>query len=108
LIEAGRPLTAHGFYSRTDIDFDGSIRIRRYLCHACKRTVFLLPQVTLPYICFGITAIWLFLIARLLISRTLAAAAIATGLAAMPYQRGQFWIRASESRLRTYARHWRR
>jgi transposase-like protein len=93
--EAARPLTAHGFYSRTvvDTDFDGSIRVRRYLCNACRRTVSLLPEFALPYIRFGITVISLFLIARLLIGRTLAAAAIAAGLSAMPYQRGQFWIR---------------
>jgi len=93
--EAARPLTAHGFYSRTlvDIDFEGSIRVRRYLCHACRRTVSLLPGFTLPYIRFGITVISLFLIARLLFGRTLLAAAVAAGLTAMPYQRGQFWIR---------------
>jgi transposase-like protein len=97
--EATQPLTAHGFYSRTlmDIDFDGSIRIRRYLCSACKRTVSLLPEFTLPYIRFGITVIGLFLVARLLIGRTLAAAAIAAKLLAMPYQRGQFWIRRFRS-----------
>ena len=35
------PLTAHGFYTRTLIDatFDGIIRVRRYLCQACRRTV---------------------------------------------------------------------
>src|SRR5215467_12169248 len=43
------PLTAHGFYTRTVIDtaFDGVIRVRRYLCHACQRTVSLLPEFTL-------------------------------------------------------------
>ena len=93
--EAHGPLTAHGFYSRTlvDVVFDGTIRVRRYLCRCCKRTVSLLPDFVLPYIRFGITVISLFLIARLLIGRTLAAAAIAAGLSAMPYQRGQFWIR---------------
>jgi transposase-like protein len=93
--DAACPLTAHGFYSRTLVnpDFDGSIRVRRYLCHACRRTVSLLPEFTLPYIRFGITVISLFLIARLLLDRTLASAAIAVGLCAMPYQRGQFWIR---------------
>ncbi len=93
--ETRQPLIAHGFYSRTlvDVDFDSSIRVRRYLCHACKRTVSLLPEFALPYIRFGITVISLFLIARLLLGRTLAAAAIAAGLCAMPYQRGQFWIR---------------
>jgi hypothetical protein len=97
--KASRPLTAHGFYSRTlvDIDFDGSIRVRRYLCYACKRTVSLLPEFTLPYIRFGITVIALFLVARLLFSRTLAAAAITAKLSAMPYQRGQFWVRRFQS-----------
>ena len=48
--EAHRPLTAHGFYSRTfvDAEFDGSIRVRRYLCRCCKRTVSLLPEFALP------------------------------------------------------------
>ena len=93
--EAARPLTAHGFYSRTvvDTDFDGSIRVRRYLCNACRRTVSLLPEFALPYMRFGITVISLFLVARLLIGRTLTAAAVAAGLSAMPYQRGQFWVR---------------
>ena len=93
--EAHRPLTAHGFYRRTLVDavFDGTIRVRRYLCHRCKRTVSLLPDFALPYIRFGITVISIFLIARLLVGRTLAAAAIAAGLPAMPYQRGQVWIR---------------
>jgi transposase-like protein len=45
-----RPLSAHGFYTRTLIDtaFDGVIRVRRYLCHACQRTVSLLPEFILP------------------------------------------------------------
>jgi Domain of unknown function (DUF6431) len=97
--EASRSLTAHGFYNRTlvDIDFDGLIRVRRYLCHACRRTVSLLPAFTLPYIRFGVAVISLFLIARLLFDRTLLAAAVAAGLSAMPYQRGQFWIRRFRS-----------
>ena len=39
--QAKDPLTAHGFYIRTIIDtaFDGPIRVRRYLCEACRRTV---------------------------------------------------------------------
>jgi transposase-like protein len=92
--EAHHPLTAHGFYSRTlvDVSFDGSIRVRRYLCQCCKRTVSLLPEFALPYLRFGITVIALFLIVRLLAGRTLGAAAAAT-LAGMPYQRGQFWVR---------------
>jgi hypothetical protein len=41
-----QPLIAHGFYSRTlaEAGFDGSIRVRRYLCRSCRRTVSLLPQ----------------------------------------------------------------
>ncbi|HUA21758.1 MAG TPA: DUF6431 domain-containing protein [Bryobacteraceae bacterium] len=97
----GRPLTAHGFHSRTlvDVDFDALIRIHRHLCHACKRTVSLLPEFTLPYIRFGITVIALFLVARLLMGRTVVAAATAAGLCAMPYQRGQFWIRRGVRRM---------
>jgi transposase-like protein len=46
------PLTAHGFYTRTLIDtaFEGVIRVRRYLCQACQRTVSLLPEFVLPYL----------------------------------------------------------
>lgn len=51
-----RPLTAHGFYTRTLIDaaFDGIIRVRRYLCQACQRTVSLCPSSSCP-IC---AAVW--------------------------------------------------
>ena len=93
--EARRPLKAHGFYTRTlvDIAFDGTIRIRRYLCHCCKRTVSLLPEFALPYLRFGIVVIALFLVARILLGLTLKAAAEAAKLAVMPYQRGQFWLR---------------
>ena len=93
--QAADELTAHGFYSRTLVDraFDGSIRVRRYLCRSCKRTVSLLPQFALPYLRFGIPVIALFLIARLLCGHTLSAAAAAATLSRMPYQRGQFWIR---------------
>ena len=47
--EADHPLRAHGFYTRTlvDIAFDGTIRVRRYLCRCCKRTVSLLPEFAL-------------------------------------------------------------
>jgi transposase-like protein len=85
------PLTAHGFYTRTLIDtaFDGVIRVRRYLCHACQRTVSLLPEFVLPYLRSSLTVIALFLIARLLLAQTLAASAPLP----MPYQRGQFWVR---------------
>jgi transposase-like protein len=89
-----RPLTAHGFYTRTLIDsaFDGIIRVRRYLCQACQRTVSLLPEFILPYLRSSLTVIGLFLIARLLRGQTLQSAA-ASEPPAMPYQRGQFWVR---------------
>lgn len=97
--QAAQELTAHGFYRRTLVDraFDGSIRVRRYLCRSCKRTVSLLPQFALPYLRFGITVIALFLIARLLSGHTLSAAAAAATLSHMPYQRGQFWVRRFQS-----------
>jgi transposase-like protein len=90
--EAKRPLTAHGFYRRTleDIGFDGVIRVRRYLCASCRRTVSLLPEFALPYLRSSIVLIALFLVARLLQGQTLKRAA-APG--AMAYQRGQFWLR---------------
>ncbi|MGH9603822.1 MAG: DUF6431 domain-containing protein [Terriglobales bacterium] len=90
--QAKHPLTAHGFYTRTLIDtaFDGIIRVRRYLCEVCKRTVSLLPEFVLPYLRSAIPLIALFLVTRLLQTQTLKDAA---AKAAMPYQRGQFWIR---------------
>jgi len=65
---AKHPLTAHGFYTRTIVDaaFDGLIRVRRYLCETCRRTVSLLPQFALPYLRSSVTVIALFLVARLL------------------------------------------
>jgi len=101
--EAMRPLNAHGFYSRTlvDVELDGSIRVRRYLCCSCKRTVSLLPDFSLPYLRFGITAVALFLVARLLVGCTLNVAAVVARQPSMPYQRGQFWIR----RFRKQAEH---
>ena len=65
------PLTAHGFYTRTLIDtaFDGIIRVRRYLCQACQRTVSLLPEFVLPYLRSSLTVIALFLVTRLLLDR---------------------------------------
>jgi len=88
------PLTAHGFYTRTLIDtaFDGIIRVRRYLCQACQRTVSLLPEFVLPYLRSGLAMIALFLIARRLHEKTLHCAS-STAPSSMPYQRGQFWIR---------------
>ena len=63
--QAKNPLKAHGFYTRSivDTDFDGAIRVRRYLCEACRRTVSLLPDFALPYLRFSIAMIALFLIA---------------------------------------------
>jgi len=97
---AKQPLTAHGFYTRTLIDtaFDGVIRVRRYLCHACRRTVSLLPEFVLPYLRSSVIVIAMFLIARLLAVQTIEAAA-RSATPPMPYQRGQFWIR----RFRTQA-----
>jgi Domain of unknown function (DUF6431) len=101
--QAKQPLTGHGFYCRTlvDLGFDGVIRVRRYLCLLCKRTVSLLPEFALPWLRFSLTVISLFLVAHLLRGLTLAAAALAAAQRAMPYQRGQFWIR----RFRRQAEH---
>src|SRR5438132_7244793 len=92
---AKHPLTGHGFYYRTLVDaaFDGVIRVRRYLCRSCKRTVSLLPEFVLPWLRFSISVIALFLAARLLSGLTLVAATRAAAQPGMPYQRGQFWIR---------------
>jgi len=93
--EANKPLTGHGFYSRTlvDVGFDGVIRVRRYLCRLCKRTVSLLPEFALPWLRVSITVIALFLVARLLQRLTLEGAALVAAQTSMPYQRGQFWVR---------------
>jgi hypothetical protein len=93
--QARHPLRAHGFYCRTlvDLEFDGTIRVRRFLCCRCHRTVSLLPEFALPYLRFSVLLICQFLFSRLLDGRTLQAAAAAVAQAAMPYQRGQFWIR---------------
>ncbi len=93
--EARQPLTAHGFYHRTLVDaaFDGVIRVRRYLCRTCRRTVSLLPEFALPYLRFSIAVLARFLTVRLREGRPLAAAAQAAGQPAMPYQRGQDWVR---------------
>ena len=92
--EVQQPLTAHGFYRRTLVDagFDGVIRVRRYLCRFCWRTVSLLPQFVLPYLRFSLSLIAAFLVVRLLEGRTLSAAATAAQQPNMPYQRGQFWL----------------
>jgi len=89
--QAKQPLTAHGFYTRTLLDsaFDGWIRVRRYLCEACRRTVSLLPEFALPYLRSSVTVIALFLMARLFLGKTLKEALPP----ASPYQRGQSWVR---------------
>ena len=84
-----RCASGRGRAVEADVAFDGFIRVRRYLCHGCKRTVSLLPEFVLPYLRFSILVISLFLIARLLNGCTLQAAA----QPGMPYQRGQFWVR---------------
>ena len=95
LCHAAHPLRAHGFYSRTlvDVNYDGAIPVRRYLCLLCKRTVSLLPEFALPYLRFSVQVIGLFLVARLLHACTLAKAAKTALQLKMPYQRGQFWVR---------------
>ena len=93
--QARCPLVGNGFYCRTlvDIDFDGCIRIRRYLCRLCRRTVSLLPEFALPYLRFSVSVIRLFLLARLHQGRSLREAAHAASQPSMAYQRGQFWVR---------------
>src|ERR671925_1979534 len=83
--QAGSPLIAHGFYRRTLVDmaFDGIIRVRRYLCRSCKRTVSLLPEFALPWLRFSVSVIALFLVARLLTGLTLTAAAEAAAQTGM-------------------------
>jgi hypothetical protein len=76
-----------------DVHYDGSIRVRRYLCPVCKRTVSLLPEFVFPYLRFSISVIGLFLVSQLLRRCTLRAAAGAAFQPNMPYQRGQFWVR---------------
>jgi transposase-like protein len=92
--ESKQPLVSHGFYKRTvvDVDTDCVIRVRRYLCWACRRTVSMLPEFVLPYLRFTIMVIGAFLKARLLLGQTLKAAAETAHQAGMPYQRGQQWV----------------
>src|SRR5438046_2578046 len=99
---AKRALTAHGFYTRTlvDVAYDGILRVRRYLCQACQRTVSLLPEFVLPYLRSSIAVIALFLITRLLLAQTLHGAT-QTAPPPMSYQRGQFWIRRFRAQAET-------
>jgi hypothetical protein len=85
-----QPLIAHGFYRRTIVDeaFDGVIRIRRYLCQVCLRTVSLLPEWALPFMRFSIPVISNTVKVRLMENRAWKIAAPEA-----PYQRGQHWVR---------------
>lgn len=99
--QAREPLTAHGFYTRTVIDagFDGEIRVRRYLCERCCRTVSLLPEFALPFLRSSLLVIAAWLCARFSADMP---PAVATPPAPppppMPYQRGQFWARRFRQR----------
>jgi hypothetical protein len=92
--ESKQRLVCHGFYKRTvaEFDWDGVIRVRRYLCKACRRTVSLLPEFALPYLRFAIVVMAAFLKARLWRGQTFKAAAGTAQQAGMPYQRGQQWV----------------
>ena len=89
MCEADQPLIAHGFYARTleHLGFDDEIRVRRYLCQACQRTVSLLPHLALPYLRSSVVLIALWLVTRLLPDSA------GPRPPAMPYRRGQFWLR---------------
>jgi transposase-like protein len=95
LCRAKKPLRAHGFYARTLVaeGFDGLVRMRRYLCRLCRRTISLLPDFALPYIRFAVPVIGRFLRTRLSEGRTLAESARAAGRPEMSHQRGQHWVR---------------
>jgi hypothetical protein len=92
---APQALVGHGSYRRTlvDVEFDGPIRVRRYRCRACRRTVSVLPAFALPYLRFSVAVLARFLTARLRDGATLRTAAAAAAQPAMPYQRGQAWVR---------------
>jgi hypothetical protein len=92
--ESKQPLVCHGFYKRTvaDMEWEGVIRVRRFMCSACRRTVSLLPEFVLPYLRFTIVVIGEFLKARLGSGQTLKLAAETAKQRAMPYQRGQQWV----------------
>lgn len=98
--KAREPLTAHGFYTRTIIDagFDGEVRVRRYLCERCCRTVSLLPEFALPFLRSSILVIAAWLCARFEADTSSTVAAPSTPPPPMPYQRGQFWARRFRQR----------
>lgn len=88
--ETKEAMTAHGFYRRTIVDeaFDGVVRIRRYLCQQCWRTVSLLPEWALPFMRFSISTIAKTVKARLMDKQAWKVAAPSA-----PHQRGQHWTR---------------
>jgi len=92
--ESREAMVCHGFYARTVEDqAEGFvIRVRRYFCVGCRRTVSVLPEFVLPYLRFTIGTMALFLTARLVAKQTLKAAAGAADQPRMPYQRGQQWV----------------
>ena len=49
----------HGFYSRflTTFKFSGRIRIRRYICPKCGKTVSMLPSFCIPRVSYGATLV---------------------------------------------------
>ena len=100
LCRAKKPLRAHGFYRRTLVaeGFDGLLRVRRYLCRLCRRTISLLPEFVPPYMRFSVPVIGRFLRARLSEGRTLAESARVAGQPEMAYQRGQHWVRRFRDR----------
>jgi transposase-like protein len=66
--QARQSLRGHGFYGRTleDVHFRGTIRVRRFLCRSCRRTLSLLSQLALCSLRFSASVICRFLLARLL------------------------------------------
>lgn len=98
-------MTSHGFYSRTvtDVDWSGEIQVRRYWCGSCRRTISLLPDFVLPYWRFTILVMRLFLMARLVKLETLRSAGETAKQAAMPYQRGQQWVRRFQRQVESIA-----
>jgi hypothetical protein len=97
--EAKGTLRAHGFYRRSVVDvvFDGCIRVRRYLCCVCWRTVSLLPEFVLPYLRFSISVIARFLKARVVDGLTLLDASREALPGQVSCQEGHNWHRRFQS-----------
>jgi hypothetical protein len=92
--QARCPLVANGFYCRTlvDIDFDGCIRVRRYLCRLCRRTISLLPEFALPYLRFSVPVIGFFLLVRLQQGRSLRAWRINAASSGFAVFKNKLWV----------------